>query len=288
VSVTTGGLRGERSLRWPPATKIFEAGAGAPPLVLVAHGSRDPRSASTMRRLATGVAARWPGSVSAAFLDFNLPSVPWVLRGLAAGGAEPVVVPGLLTSAYHGRVDLPRVLAESGVRTRLTSVLGPRQPGEAPDPRLLRALESRLSELDMSYDGLVLMAAGTSHASARHTVESVASALSMALRVPCVVGYASACSPTAAQAATAVRAMGATRVVAASYFVAPGRLYDVAAASARSGGALGVAAPLGDAEALVDLVVDRASGIAVARSTVPHAPLGAPRGGVALHRARQR
>jgi sirohydrochlorin ferrochelatase len=238
--------------------------------VLVAHGSRDPRSAATMRRLAARAAAHWPASVTAAFLDFNLPSVPWALRGLAVA-APPVVVPALLTSAYHGRVDVPEVLAATGVPVRQTAVLGPAEAGQAPDPLLVEALCRRLSELNIrydsnvGYDGLVLLAAGTSHAGARSTVESVASALSAALCVPCVVGYASASSPSGGEAVAAVRALGAQRVAGASYFLAPGRLYDAAAASATSAGAVGVAAPLGSTEELVRLVLARAAtGVAMA------------------------
>jgi hypothetical protein len=43
----------------------------------------------------------------------------------------------------------------------------------------------------------------------------------------------------------------------AAYFLAPGRLYDVAVASARSAGAVVVAPPLGDAPELVTLITAR-------------------------------
>jgi sirohydrochlorin ferrochelatase len=232
----------------------------AVPVVLIAHGSRDPRSASTIRRLAARVGAAWPAPVSAAFLDFNLPRVPSVLRGLAAGwSVPPVVVPCLLTSAYHGRVDVPQVLADARVRTRLTPVLGPEGPDDEPDPLLIAGLRRRLSELDVTYDALVLIAAGTSYASARSTVETVARSLGDAAGVPCLVGYASASAPTPADAVARLRARGASRVAVASYFLAPGRLYDVAAASARSAGAVAVAGPLGSAEEVVNLVLARAA-----------------------------
>ena len=67
-----------------------------------------------MRRLAARAAAHWPASVTAAFLDFNLPSVPGRLRGLAVGAGRRSWCRLLLTSAYHGRVDLPEVLAAAG------------------------------------------------------------------------------------------------------------------------------------------------------------------------------
>jgi sirohydrochlorin ferrochelatase len=228
------------------------------PLVLVAHGSRDPRSAATVRRLARAVRAAWPAPVAAAFLDFNLPAVAPTVRALAVESDHPpVVVPALLTHAYHGRVDLPQLLAASGAATRLAPVLGPAAPGEEPDPLLLAALRRRLSELDRHFDGVALVAAGTRDLAARSTVDSVASALSVVLALPCVAGFAAG-GPTGADAVAAVRAHGARRILAASYFLAPGRLHSAVAASARAAGAFGVAAPLGAAAELVDLVTARA------------------------------
>jgi sirohydrochlorin ferrochelatase len=212
-----------------------------------------------MGRLADRVASRWAGPVTAAFLDFDTPSVTDALHQHA--GAAPIVVPLLLTSAYHGRVDLPGVVRDSGVAAEITDVLGPAHREERPDQRLVTGLARRVSELECAYDGLVLIAAGTSHAEARSTVDSVAGALSTVFDVPCRVGYASASSPTGAGAAAAVRALGAVRIAAASYFLAAGRLYDAAAASALQGGVTGVAAPLGDAQELAEVVVDRARGV---------------------------
>jgi sirohydrochlorin ferrochelatase len=225
-------------------------------VVLAAHGSRDPRSAETIRSLAAGVAARRRGTVTAAFLDFDTPTVPAALRAVPPA-PPPVVVPALLTSAYHGRVDVPEVLAASGVKVRLTNVLGPAAPGQEPHPLLLAALHRRLRELKLRFDGLVLIAAGTSHTPARITVDTVASALAAQHGVACAVGYASASAPAAAEAVSAVRARGARRIAAASYFLAPGRLYDAAAGSARSAGAVGVAEPLGAAQEVVELLLHR-------------------------------
>jgi sirohydrochlorin ferrochelatase len=120
----------------------------------------------------------------------------------------------------------------------------------------------RVSEVESRFDGIALLAAGTSDPTARSTVEDVATALGAALHVPCSVGYASTSSPSAAEAVSLVRRTGARRVVAASYFLAPGRLYDAAEAAARVAGAVGVAAPLGAAEELVDLVLARAAALA--------------------------
>jgi sirohydrochlorin ferrochelatase len=56
----------------------------------------------------------------------------------------------------------------------------------------------------------------------------------------------------------ALAAAGARRVAVASYFLAPGHLYDRALEQARVAGATTAAAPLGDAPQIVDLILGRA------------------------------
>ncbi len=222
-------------------------------MVLAAHGSRDPASSATMRELARCVGRVWPGPVVAAFLDFDEPTIADALGSLAAGPV-PIVVPALLTDAFHGRVDLPAVLAAAPYASRLAPVLGP-------DPLLVAALRRRVLALGAGAagaDAVVLIAAGTSDGAARSTVDETAVRLGGLLGVPCRVGYASASGPTAGEAVAACRAAGARRVVVASYFLAPGRLYEAAAGSALGAGAVGVAAPLGSAAEVVSLVVARA------------------------------
>jgi sirohydrochlorin ferrochelatase len=234
------------------------------PILLVAHGSRDPRAGASTRALRHAVAATEPGRpVEVAYLDHHQPTVPRALAAFAAvGHRSTVVVPLLLTSAYHGRVDLPALLAEAraagiGVRAVQTDVLGPR--GQAVDAKLVVALRRRLGQLYREYDALVLAAAGTRDAAARATIAAAAAALGAATGVPCVPGYASAASPTPGEAVLGLRRRGARRVAVAAYFLAPGLLYDRAVASAIDAGAIGVAGPLGDAPELVRLILDRAA-----------------------------
>src|SRR5580698_6764777 len=102
---------------WPPAPDQRAQGPALPPLVAVAHGSRDPRAAASTAELMRAVrdlAARsgLPGlDARTAYLGHAPPSVSQVLGALAGPGAEPggrvVVLPLLLTAAYHSDVDLP-------------------------------------------------------------------------------------------------------------------------------------------------------------------------------------
>jgi sirohydrochlorin ferrochelatase len=168
-----------------------------------------------------------------------------------------VVAPLLLTSAYHGRVDIPAVLTEAAalpLAVSLAPVLGPSD--QAPiSPHLTEALVRQLPVGEL--DAVVLAAAGTRDPAARSTVEDVANALSARLRLPCTVAYASAAPPAPSEAVERLRASGARRVGMGAYFLAPGLLYDNAVGSARSAGAVAIAEPLGDAPDLVRLVAAR-------------------------------
>jgi sirohydrochlorin ferrochelatase len=249
-------------------------------VVLVAHGSRDPRAAQATRALTRAVAVARPDwDVRASYLDHSGPRPVAVLGNLeAAGHRRAVLVPLLLTSAYHGRVDVPAVVAAAraaGLRldVDISDVLGPR--GGRVDPLLLTALTRRLDEAGCGptrsvfgggspgsgFDAVVLAAAGTRDSGARSTVGRAAAALSARLRVPCRVAWASAAPPAAGVAVARLRAAGATRVGLAAYFLAPGLLYDATVAAARAAGAVGVAEPLGDVPELARLVLSRVDAV---------------------------
>ncbi|HEY0697056.1 MAG TPA: CbiX/SirB N-terminal domain-containing protein [Micromonospora sp.] len=246
--------------------------SGPTALVLVAHGSRDPRAAATTRALVRAVAAARPGAVvRAAYLDHAGPRPGTVLRALeCAGHHRAVLVPLLLTSAYHHRVDIPeavRVARAAGLRMAVpvADALGP--TGEPADDLLVGALRGRLAEAGApvggpgaagGLDAVVLAAAGTRDAAAIESVDRVAGALSDALAVPCRPAYASATPPTIGAVLADLRASGARRVAMATYFLAPGRLYESMATVARADGAVAVAAPLADSPEIARLVLARA------------------------------
>ncbi|GAA3294743.1 cobalamin biosynthesis protein CbiX [Dactylosporangium vinaceum] len=213
-------------------------------VLLVAHGSSDPRAAAATRALARAVAAQRPGlDVRCAFLDHAGPRPGEQLASFAAlGHRAATVVPLLLTNAYHGRFDLPAALDQARADTDLditaTEVLGAGAPA-----LLLSALRRLLPPVD--YDGVVLAAAGTRDDTARHSVDEAAAALGATLAVPCAAAYASASPITGAVAVAALRAQGCRRIAVSSYFLAPGKLHDIVVASAVQAGALEpVAAPL--------------------------------------------
>lgn len=199
-----------------------------PVLLVIAHGSRDPRHAATVHALVRRVRARRPGlRVETGFLDFNIPSVPAVLESLAAEGVRDVVaLPLLLTRAFHAKADIPAVLREAPARLRIrqAEVLGP-------SPLLTAALERRLYEAgltpaDRSSTGVVLASAGSTDPEAIAVIAEIAREWRHTGWCAVRPAFASASLPRTEDAVRELRALGCARVAVAPYVLAPGFLPD--------------------------------------------------------------
>ncbi|GAA5113036.1 sirohydrochlorin chelatase [Haloechinothrix salitolerans] len=241
----------------PGATR----GSGDAPLVVVAHGSRDPRSAATIRRLADVVCRLAPGlDIRVGFLDLSEPLLSDVLDDVAAEGHRDVVaVPLLLGNAFHSKVDLPALVADAeqrspGLRVRVSDVLGP-------DPLLLDAVQGRLAETGTAPDpalGVVLAGVGSADAAANDVVADVAARLHRRGDYAAVTHAFATCGPDVESAIAALRARGAERIAIAPWFLAPGLLLDRIERRTRDVAPDAVfAAPLGAAEAVATVVLTR-------------------------------
>ncbi|MEI7032675.1 sirohydrochlorin chelatase [Streptomyces pratensis] len=233
-----------------------------PALLVVAHGSRDPRHAATVHALTERVRSERPGlRVECAFLEFNAPAAPRVLERLAAQGADDVVaLPLLLTRAFHAKTDIPSVLREARarlprMRLRQAEVLGP-------SPLLNAALGRRLREAgarpgDLPGTGLVLASAGSSDPEAIAVIAEIARELRHTGWCAVRPAFASGSLPRTEDAVASLRAEGVRRVAVAPYVIAPGRLPDRIAAGAAASGADVLAGVLGPAPELARLLLDR-------------------------------
>ena len=208
-----------------------------PVLLVIAHGSRDPRHAATVHALVREVRALRPGlRVETGFLDFNVPSVNGILESLAAEGVRDVVaLPLLLTRAFHAKADIPAVLRQAPARLRIrqAEVLGP-------SPLLTAALERRLYEAgltpaDKPTTGVVLASAGSTDPEAIAVIAEIAREWRHTGWCAVRPAFASASLPRTEDAVARLRAEGVRQVAVAPYVLAPGFLPDrIARGAARA------------------------------------------------------
>ncbi|WP_457028193.1 sirohydrochlorin chelatase [Kitasatospora sp. P5_F3] len=229
------------------------SGAGSPALLLIAHGSRDPRHAATVDELVRQVRSVRPGlQVGTAYLDHCAPRLAQVVDRFSTA----VAVPLLLNRAFHARTDIPAALREAGADLPLADVLGP-------SPLLLTALDRRLAEAgfdpaEAHRTGLVLAAAGSSDRAANAATRAVAAEYRRTRGFAAVeVAHASAAPPQLADAVAALRARGLRRLAVAPYLLAPGLLPDRITAAAQAAGVDLVAPVLGAAPEIAELLLQR-------------------------------
>ncbi|OMC39942.1 sirohydrochlorin ferrochelatase [Mycobacterium sp. GA-1841] len=221
-------------------------------LVLTAHGSADPRSSANARAIGGHLRRLLPETeVRVAFCEQNAPNLTEVLPKVEAGA---VVVPMLLGSAYHARIDIPELIAGSGAEVIQADVLGD-------DPRLLQVVRERLTAVGVSrFDaglGVILVGVGSSHPAANARTAALADALAVGTRwAGTHVAFATGQTPSLPEAADRLRDRGARRLVIAPWFLAHGRITDRVAEFASVAG-IPMAEPLGAHRLVAATVLDR-------------------------------
>lgn len=221
-------------------------------VVLVAHGTRDPRGSETVRRLAGRVAESLPThEVALAYVDVQEPLVGEVLDDVMTRHSSVVVVPLLLSRGFHVDVDIAQaVAAHPGARA--AAQLGP-------DPLLAGLLADRLRALGVPPGAhVVLAAAGSSRPVAADDVEVAAMHLQQLWDGPVTVAYAAGTQPAVPDAVAAAREAGAASVAVASYLLAEGFFHDRLADAAADVVTPPLAAGDDGLAAVLELVLTRA------------------------------
>ncbi|MGW1000719.1 sirohydrochlorin chelatase [Streptomyces sp. NPDC002520] len=256
-------LAGQLRLVPPPGRR-----RPAPPaLVLVAHGSRDPRALTTVRALMDRVRQLRPAlPLHLGHIELNEPLLPDTLAALASRGDTPaVLVPLLLGRGHHVKHDIPEMAAASPVRARVAAPLGPH-------PLLVDTLHARLTEAGWPTTmddtarrstAVVLAAAGSRDPDSAIDTRRTARLLAARLNVPVIPAYASAATPTIPTALRALAARGRHQVAIASYFTAPGRFATQCADLAP----WLASAPLGAHDSMARLILQRYGQSLTTRST---------------------
>ena len=214
-----------------------------PPLVLVGHGSRDPRSAATLHRLAQRVRAGLPqvDVRGCASLELSVPNLEHVLSGL---DGSVIVVPLLLGDAYHARTAPARPGAPGRCPTgqaqrmdRCDARRGPRAARRRPAPGCPGSV--------LATDGSWPRRA-SSHGPANAAVSETATDLSREAASTGARWLRHRGAGNRGGLGPACATPVAPTIGVLPWFLAPGRLLDRAEAQAAALGVTTVTAPLAD------------------------------------------
>ena len=211
-------------------------------LVVLAHGTGDAAGRNTWGRLLVRLRAALPAvEVRLAYAGVARPQLADVLPRMAG---PVVVVPAFLAAGFHVRVDVPGQLAAIGRDdVTLAEPLGP-------DPALVDVALDRLAQAGGAGGRVVVLAAaGSTDPVAQEDLLTAAGIFAERLGTTVPVGYIAGGAPRVAD----VVAAQDRPVALATWLLAPGAFHRWLA----DAGAAVVAAPLGDHDGVVDVVLQR-------------------------------
>lgn len=169
------------------------------PLLAVAHGTNDPHGLETLDALLEQVRFLRPGvETSLSFVSVARPRVTdELVRLLAAGVTELVVLPLLLGAGYHVRYDIPEALRTAARQVGAAAKIY-QAAALGPDPLLASVLRDRLAAVrggTVFGTQIVLAAAGSANRAANADAVAMAGMLAEQLGMPVRTGYVTTAEP---------------------------------------------------------------------------------------------
>lgn len=245
------------------------AGAGtAPALLIVGHGTRDPRGVKEFHELMDLMRERNPSlALEGGFIELSRPPISECVDRLAGTGARRVAaVPLMLLAAGHAKDDIPATL----VREKMSHSEMSFQYGRALGirPELLELMDERissvLSEEEKGETAVLVVGRGSSDPDANSDVAKLTRLFYEGRPYPIVESaYISMTPPAVADGLERCRMLGAKRIVVFSYFLFTGvleeRIREQAETFAGENPDLGIryAGYFGPHERVADLLIER-------------------------------
>lgn len=207
------------------------AKAERPALLIVGHGSRDPRGAEEFHELVGLVRRRDPDlPVEGGFIELSRPPISECVDRLAQGGARDVAaVPLMLLAAGHAKDDIPATLVREKMSHPEMSFGYGRALGIRPE--LLELMDGRISAVvsDEEKPGtaVLVVGRGSSDPDANSDLAKIARLFWEGRPYPTVeAAYVSMTPPGVAGGLERCKRLGAKRVVVFSYFLFTGVLEE--------------------------------------------------------------
>jgi sirohydrochlorin cobaltochelatase len=219
-----------RDLRPAANGKRTTSSSRDPALLIVGHGSRDPRGAGEFHELVSLVRDRAPVPVEGGFIELSRPPISECVNRLREGGAREIsAVPLMLLAAGHAKDDVPATL----VREKMSHPDLDFHYGRALGirPELLQLMDERISavvpEEEKEETAILVVGRGSSDPDANSDLAKMARLFFEGRPYPLVeTAFVSLAPPSVPEALERCRRLGATRAAVFSYFLFTGVLEE--------------------------------------------------------------
>jgi sirohydrochlorin cobaltochelatase len=204
---------------------------GDPALLVVGHGSRDPRGAKEFHELVTLLRRNNPSlSIEGGFIELSRPPISECVERLVKDGAREIsAVPLMLLAAGHAKDDIPATLAREKIRHPQVGFHYGRSLGIRPE--LLELMDGRISavvpEEERAETAVLVVGRGSSDPDANSDLAKIARLFYEGRPYPLVeTAFVSLAPPNVPEALERCERLGARRVVVFSYFLFTGVLEE--------------------------------------------------------------
>jgi sirohydrochlorin cobaltochelatase len=205
-------------------------GSADPALLIVGHGSRDPRGAKEFHELVSLVRERTPVPVEGGFIELSRPPISECVDRLAAGGTREIsAVPLMLLAAGHAKDDIPATL----VREKLAHPYLDFHYGRALGlhPELLELMDEKISAVvprkEREETAVLVVGRGSSDPDANSDLAKLTRLFFEGRPYPLVeAAFVSLAPPSVPDALERCKKLGVRRIAVFSYFLFTGVLEE--------------------------------------------------------------
>ena len=218
-------------MRDQPAVANGKRRGEEPALLIVGHGSRDPRGVREFHGLVAQMQGRNPGlKVEGGFIELSPPPISeCVERLVGAGVREICAVPLMLLAAGHAKDDIPATLVREKVSHPEINFHYGRALGIRPE--LLELMDERISAVvpddEREETAVLVVGRGSSDPDTNSDLAKIARLFYEGRPYPLVEpAFVSLASPSVPAVLERCERLGARRVVVFSYFLFTGVLEE--------------------------------------------------------------
>jgi sirohydrochlorin cobaltochelatase len=202
-----------------------------PALLIVGHGSRDPRGAQEFHELVSLMRRNSPSvPVEGGFIELSRPPISECVTRLVEGGAREIsAVPLMLLAAGHAKDDIPATLVREKVSHPEVNFHYGRALGIRPE--LLELMDERISAVVLDEEkedtAVLVVGRGSSDPDANSDLAKIARLFYEGRPYPMVeTAFVSLAPPSVPEALERCEKLGAQRIVVFSYFLFTGVLEE--------------------------------------------------------------